>query len=95
VYPRVTTAKVGEDVSFMCCTRMTVLWYFDMEKLPKNTRTTVTELLEYSRLTIYNVQLNNTGKYVCRGIALKKLIFQEFGALKVFSVNIQGIYIYC
>jgi len=74
------------DVTFICCTRTLVLWYHNHEKLPKNAKQGVT-YVGYSELTIYNAQLHNAGKYVCRGFLLKKLILEEIGVLKVTSIH--------
>jgi len=71
-------------VTFVCCTTLTVIWYYESKGLPKNA-INARNGIGYSELTILGVKKMNSGKYVCRAYESKRLKFVDEAELVVTS----------
>ena len=73
ILPIYTTKYVGNIAKFVCITNKTVLWTFEIGPVPNSARVSgkVGEVL-----TIYNVQVEDSGYYRC-SIKDNKNIFEE------------------
>ena len=68
VTPQYLTATVGEMVVFTCIAHGDAVWTFKGNSLPPNAESNRIPNSDQNVLTITNVDLKNTGSYLCTGL---------------------------
>lgn len=82
VYPPHQTLYIGDRAKFTCASIRTVTWEFERQ-FPKNSETEVLGDTNLHQLVLYDLQLNNSGKYLCYGQDNDFTYFQDEGLLEV------------
>ena len=85
IKPPTTLAVEGGNVKFTCESQSYVLWKFNGENLPPNTKQGVEDEGNLNWLTINRVSRNNEGTYSCVGQVEDFLFFEAKASLDIKS----------
>ena len=85
IKPQAKLALEGQNVKFTCESQSYVLWKFNGENLPPNTKQGMEDEGDLNWLTIKSVSQNNEGTYSCVGQVEDFLFFEAEASLDLIS----------